>query len=106
MAKQRYVAITRPKKKSPDYADRSLLASTATSRQKNKLGCKPNIGLVQGEIILAIPEAYHHSEIVRLGKKILANPRIQKLLEKSNPLSLPKKKSSRSSKGGKSDWDS
>lgn len=93
LAKQTYVAVTRPKKKSRDFSDRSLLASNSSLHNSSGRNRKSkNISLVQGEIILAIPRGFSHLEIVRLGKKILANPRIQKLLEKSNPLAPSKKK--------------
>jgi len=113
LASLKYVAITRPKKRSPDYSDRTLLASApgTTLSHYATLGAspmgttaagatspKPNVGLVAGEIILAITEGYAHYDIVKLGKKILANSQIQKVLDESNPLGVPKKKRSKSKK--------
>lgn len=89
LARQHYVGISRPKKRSPDFTDTSLLASRADIH---------SVGLEQGEIIIALPLNYNHDELVRLGKKILANTRIQKLLQESSSNQTAEQKRSTSSK--------
>ena len=77
LSNQSYTGITRPKKRSPDFMERSVFASEGDLPREH-------IGLEHGEVVLAIPKGYEHVELVRLAKKILANKRIKELLERAN----------------------
>jgi hypothetical protein len=79
LASQCYVGITRPRKRSPDFCDLTLMASDLPTGANYH-----SVGLQQGEVVVALPEGFSHGELVRLAKKILSNARIQGLLERSS----------------------
>jgi hypothetical protein len=81
---QSYIGFTRPKKRSVPYTDRTLLVESQEDQD--------SVGVEPGEIIVAIPFGAEHAHIVRLSKTILANPRVHKLLQRTNPLRLKKRK--------------
>lgn len=80
LASQTYIGITRPRKRSPDFCDRTLTVSDPLTSSSNF----HSIGLQHGEIVIALPKGFSHHELVRLAKKILSNARIQSLLERSS----------------------
>jgi hypothetical protein len=80
LASQSYIGITRPRKRSPDFCDRTLTVSDPLTSSSNY----HSIGLEAGEIVIALPKGFSHYELVRLAKKILSNERIQSLLERSS----------------------
>lgn len=72
---------------------------------QNHDNMKNSAQVARGEILVAIPIGYSAKKIAKLSQQILVNPRICRLLEKSNDPTAPKqtrkKKSSRSSKDGR-----
>lgn len=84
LSTQPYVGLTRPKKRSADYMAPNVWASRSQAR--------PSMALCNGEVAVALPQGYTHNEIVRLAKKILANSKIQKLVERSQEESRPSSK--------------
>lgn len=99
LADQEYIGLTRPKKRSQDFTD--LQAPVCAAAPKDKTGVfLETVNIQAGEIIVALPVGFSHNKVVSMSKKILANPKIQKLLEQTNPLALPRqrqKKKQRSS---------
>jgi hypothetical protein len=88
LGSQHYVGICRPNDGTPIHLD--LMASVAS----------PNTAcakIAQGEILVAIPEHYSGSLCSKISKPILANPKVTKLLTRSDPLA-PRKKSKRKKK--------
>ena len=87
LGSQIYVGLTRPKRRSKEIVDLDLLASGTT------LVTRSSAGIVEGEILIAIPGGFEAKQIVGLSKQILNNPRIKQLMRKSDPLSAKSKKS-------------
>jgi len=54
--------------------------------------------IVRGEVLVAIPKGYSARKIAKLSRKILANPRICKLLKNSDPITVADKKKKRRTK--------
>lgn len=90
LAHQEYVGLTRPKKRARDFKDLSAPACATE-------GYLESAGIQTGEIMVALPLGYSHNRVVAMSKKILLNPRIQQLLEKTNPLAPRIRKSRRRS---------
>jgi len=90
---QTYTGLCRPKTEE-EIVNHELLASESrTSTGVN------SAKITLGEILVAIPEGYTGPEVAVLAKQILANPKIVKLLKRSDPLAP--KKSRRSSRRSK-----
>jgi hypothetical protein len=87
LGSQKYQGLTRPKRNGDEFRDLSMLASSAEN----------SAGISRGEILIAIPDGYSAKHVVLLGKQILANPRIQRLLERASPLALSSSSCSNSS---------
>ena len=92
LGSQTYTGLCRPKTEE-EIVDHELLASeprASTSVDSAKI--------TLGEILVAIPEGYNGADVAVLAKQILSNPKIVKLLKRSDPLAP--KKSRRSSRRG------
>ena len=89
LAAQAYVGLTRPRKRAHGFTELHLCLSERSGKE--------NIGIIQGEILVAIPEGGTRQHVVRLAKKILANPRIQKLVVESEKLSSTTKRKKKTS---------
>lgn len=86
LAKQHYIGITRPKKRTEPITDLTMLASN------NLHTAEPTANIVHGEIIAAIPAQCSSKQIVSLSKQILSNAHIQKLMVRSgSPPPLPRR---------------
>ena len=90
LANQTYVGLTRPKKRSRDFTDLDTPVCVTE-------GSLETVDIKAGEIMVALPLGYSHNRVVAMSKKILVNPRIQKLLERTNPLAPRIRKSKRRS---------
>ncbi|KAL7562389.1 hypothetical protein ACA910_020537 [Epithemia clementina (nom. ined.)] len=81
LAEQRYNGVIRPRSYARAWTDKKQLAS-ATPNQSNKdTNPSASAGIEPGEILIAIPYEYATKYVCRLGRQILANSRIQSLLE-------------------------
>jgi len=94
LAHQAYIGITRPHRRAPIVSNLQWLASNSVDT------AQPSANIVPGEIILAIPAHAASKKIVSLSKQILANARIQKLMQQQSEQSTttPQKSKHRSSK--------
>lgn len=72
---QKYIGLVRPRRRSKEYTNMSVMASGSGSRE--------SMGIKQGEILIAIPETFAARYMIGISKQILSNPRIRTLLEKS-----------------------
>jgi hypothetical protein len=86
LGSQEYSSLCRPKDGIPIKP--SILASSQD---------KDNAGIVRGEMLVAIPKGYSGSLCARISTPILSNPKVRKLLERSDPLA-PKRKKRRSAR--------
>jgi hypothetical protein len=95
LGSQDYVGVCRPKD-GIAIMDTELMASGSNC----KISCAR---ITRGEILVAIPLGYIGSQVATLATPILANPRIVKLLKKSDPLAARRNKvRRRSSSRGRS----
>lgn len=90
---QEYLGLCRPKGEE-ELLDKHLLASQPTLAGASGDTNSANITL--GEILVAIPQGYTGPDVAALSKQILDNPKIVKLLKRSDPLAPKKRRSSRS----------
>lgn len=91
LANQPYHGLTRPKRRSKPWLEADETISHA--------------GIRDGNVLVPIPNGYMPKHIVRLGKTILANPRIQGLLDRADPTRRHRRQSDsprRSSRKGSS----
>ena len=91
---QEYLGLCRPKGKE-ELLDKNLLASKPKSAGTSA-GDTKSANITMGEILVAIPQGYTGPDVAALSKQILDNPKIVKLLKRSDPLALKKRRSSRS----------
>ena len=89
---QKYTGLCRPKTEE-EIVDHELLAS----EPRANTGVE-SAKITLGEILVAIPNGYNGADVAVLAKQILSNPKIVKLLKRSDPLAP--KRSRRSSKRG------
>lgn len=73
LGSQKYIGLVRPRRRSKEYMNMSVMAS----------GNSASMGITHGEILIAIPETCEARYIIGISKQILSNPRIRTLLEKS-----------------------
>ncbi len=73
LGSQQYIGLVRPRRRSKEYTNLSVMAS----------GNSGSMGITHGEILIAIPESCEARYIIGISKQILSNPRIRTLLEKS-----------------------
>ena len=104
LAAQTYKGICRPSGRdggSKEYTDLSILASEPTSQSASSRIKTAGIGL--GEIIVAIPDdgVSTGAQVSALSKHILANPKLIKLLKRSDPLAPKRRKSKGKSRSKK-----
>lgn len=92
LGSQTYTGLCRPKTEE-EIVDHELLAS----EPRTNIGVN-SAKITLGEILVAIPEGYSGADVAVLAKQILSNPKIVKLLKRSDPLAP--KKSRRSSRRG------
>lgn len=92
LGSQKYTGLCRPKTEE-EIVDHELLAS----EHRGKSGVE-SAKITLGEILVAIPDGYNGADVAVLAKQILSNPKIVKLLKRSDPLAP--KRSRRSSKRG------
>lgn len=79
LAQQAYMGVVRPKRRSKPILDLKLLASN------NVLSTiEETAGIVNGEIIVAIPAHASAQQMIHLSKQILASSQVQALIAKSN----------------------
>jgi hypothetical protein len=90
LGSQTYTGLCRPKTEE-EIVDHELLAS----EPRANTGVE-SAKITLGEILVAIPEGYNGADVAVLAKQILSNPKIVKLLKRSDPLAP--KKSRRSSR--------
>jgi hypothetical protein len=90
---QEYLGLCRPKGEE-ELLDKNLLASEPTLAGAS--GDTEGANITLGEILVAIPQGYTGSDVAALSKQILTNPKIVKLLKRSDPLAPKKRRSSRS----------
>lgn len=88
---QTYTGLCRPKTEE-EITDHELLAS----EPRTNTGVN-SAKITLGEILVAIPEGYNGPQVAVLAKQILANPKIVKLLKRSDPLAPKRRRSSRRS---------
>lgn len=81
LGSQAYNGLCRPKT-GEEILDRDLLASETCRKGKSVESAK----ITLGEILVAIPDGYTGSDVSALSKQILSNPKIVKLLKRSDPL--------------------
>jgi hypothetical protein len=89
LGSQEYSSLCRPKDGKP--IDIDVMASSKSGDNKE---CAR---IVKGELLVAIPNGYSGSLCARISTPILSNPKVRKLLERSDPLA-PKRKKKRSSR--------
>jgi hypothetical protein len=89
LGSQEYSSLCRPKDGAPIAID--IMASSKSGDNKD---CAR---IVKGELLVAIPNGYSGSLCARISTPILSNPKVRKLLERSDPLA-PKRKKKRSSR--------
>ncbi|OEU22550.1 hypothetical protein FRACYDRAFT_232708 [Fragilariopsis cylindrus CCMP1102] len=92
LGSQHYTGLCRPKTQE-EIVDHELLAS----EPRSNTGVE-SAKITLGEILVAIPDGYNGTDVAVLAKQILSNPKIVKLLKRSDPLAP--KRSRRSSKRG------
>jgi hypothetical protein len=92
LGSQQYTGLCRPKTQE-EIVDHELLAS----EPRSNTGVE-SAKITLGEILVAIPDGYSGTDVAVLAKQILSNPKIVKLLKRSDPLAP--KRSRRSSKRG------
>jgi hypothetical protein len=90
---QEYLGLCRPKG-AQELLDKNLLASKPTLAGAS--GDTKSADITMGEILVAIPQGYSGQDVAALSKQILDNPKIVKLLKRSDPLTRKKRRSSRS----------
>ena len=88
---QKYTGLCRPKTEE-EITDHELLASES----RTNTGVN-SAKITLGEILVAIPEGYTGPVLSALAKQILSNPKIVKLLKRSDPLAPKRRRSSRRS---------
>eukprot|EP00538_Stauroneis_constricta_P006467 CAMPEP_0119548330 /NCGR_PEP_ID=MMETSP1352-20130426/2279_1 /TAXON_ID=265584 /ORGANISM="Stauroneis constricta, Strain CCMP1120" /LENGTH=696 /DNA_ID=CAMNT_0007593567 /DNA_START=134 /DNA_END=2224 /DNA_ORIENTATION=+ len=88
LGKQEYIGLCRPKERE-DLLNMDMLASNVGLSEHTPAAATARIKL--GEILVAIPIGYSGDDVARLSEQILANPKIVKLLKRSDPLA-PKSK--------------
>jgi hypothetical protein len=74
LGSQQYIGLVRPRRRSKEYTNLSVMAS----------GNSASMGITHGEILIAIPESCEARYMIGISKQILANPRIRTLLDKSS----------------------
>jgi hypothetical protein len=84
LATQTYVGLTRPKRRSDPWLDPAVLASKTSGTTSAHIHTR--------DILVAIPQGYVAKHMVRLGKTILANPRMQRLLDRTDPVRAEKRR--------------
>lgn len=89
LGSQEYSSLCRPKDGKPIDVD-----VMASSKSGNNKDCAR---IVKGELLVAIPNGYSGSLCARISTPILSNPKVRKLLERSDPLA-PKRKKKRLSR--------
>ena len=94
LVNQRYSGLVRPRPGAKPWTDKTQLASVMTSTNSNQ---HPSALIVSGEILIAIPYEYATKYVCRLGRQILANERIQSLLDNIDT-SQPSSESNENSK--------
>jgi len=92
LGSQKYTGLCRPKTEE-EIVDHELLAS----EPRGNTGVE-SAKITLGEILVAIPEGYDGTDVAVLAKQILSNPKIVKLLKRSDPLAP--KRSRRSGRRG------
>ena len=92
LGSQKYVGLCRPNSGAVELKDMDMLASEHPLCNNPVKSAK----ITLGEILVAIPQDYSGEDVALLSKQILANPKIVKLLKRSDPLAP--KKSKRSSR--------
>lgn len=86
---QEYIGLCRPKGNG-HRIDLDMLASGSNGNRE----CAK---IIRGEILVAIPAGYSGPMCAKLAEPLLTNPKVQKLLKRSDPLASKKKKKRRSS---------
>mmetsp|Transcript_10265 Transcript_10265/g.30081 ORF Transcript_10265/g.30081 Transcript_10265/m.30081 type:complete len:593 (-) Transcript_10265:66-1844(-) len=89
LGSQKYVGLCRPKTEE-EILDHDILASeprATTGVESAKI--------TMGEILVAIPDGYSGADVAILAKQILSNPKIVKLLKRSDPLAPKRRRSSK-----------
>ena len=89
LGSQTYSGLCRPKTEE-EIVDHELLAS----EPRTNTGVN-SAKITLGEILVAIPEGYTGADVAVLAKQILSNPKIVKLLKRSDPLAPKGRRSSR-----------
>jgi len=92
LGSQTYTGLCRPKTEE-EIVDHELLASEPRANTG-----VDSAKITLGEILVAVPDGYNGADVAVLAKQILSNPKIVKLLKRSDPLAP--KKSRRSSRRG------
>lgn len=92
LGSQKYTGLCRPKTQE-EIVDHELLASEPRANT-----VVDSAKITMGEILVAIPDGYTGADVAVLAKQILSNPKIVKLLKRSDPLAP--KRSRRSSRRG------
>mmetsp|Transcript_6339 Transcript_6339/g.15704 ORF Transcript_6339/g.15704 Transcript_6339/m.15704 type:complete len:594 (+) Transcript_6339:189-1970(+) len=92
LGSQTYTGLCRPKTEE-EIVDHELLASEPRANTS-----VDSAKITLGEILVAIPYGYNGADVAVLAKQILSNPKIVKLLKRSDPLAP--KKSRRSNRRG------
>lgn len=95
LGSQTYTGLCRPKTEE-EIVDHELLASEPLRANTSVASAK----ITLGEILVAIPVEYNGADVAVLAKQILSNPKIVKLLKRSDPLA-PKKRRRSSRRLGK-----
>mmetsp|Transcript_9146 Transcript_9146/g.19812 ORF Transcript_9146/g.19812 Transcript_9146/m.19812 type:complete len:595 (-) Transcript_9146:96-1880(-) len=94
LGSQKYIGLCRPKTEE-EIVDHELLASAPRANTGVE-----SAKITLGEILVAVPDGYSAPDVAVLAKQILSNPKIVKLLKRSDPLAP--KRSRRSSRRGNS----
>jgi hypothetical protein len=92
LGSQTYVGLCR---KNGQHLHADMLASAAALDSDTYNECAK---IVRGEILVAIPKGYSALFCSRIAEPILSNPRVVKLLRKSDPLAPHKKKKRKKAK--------
>lgn len=82
LARQHYVGLLRPRKRAFPLTNLALFASSRLQDRSTRPLSKSNqtAGIMQNEVIMAIPMDSDQRVLVKLGKKILSNSHIQDLV--------------------------
>jgi hypothetical protein len=75
---QTYEGLARPKTSRDEFRDLEMIASDDKALVY--------AGIRRGEVLIAIPEGYTSKQVVQLGKQILSNPRIKRLIDRASSL--------------------